>query len=215
MTATALERRWQVIESAGESEDLASCLTGPNGLELVVEMAHDLRSPLTSILFLAESLRSGPNGPTSDAQRRQLGLIYSAALCLCTAANDVLELARGGDRLADKAPRPFSIVEVFGSIPRCGGRCTARSASSSRSRGATSRAPVSGSLSAASSSRRWVRTSASKRGRAGARGFSSSSTCHQPAPRPDAPCRRSRPTCDAGLLCSAGTAPHLEELQLA
>jgi len=116
MTATALERRWQVIESAGESEDLASCLTGPNGLELVVEMAHDLRSPLTSILFLAESLRSGPNGPTSDAQRRQLGLIYSAALCLCTAANDVLELARGGDRLADKAPRPFSIVEVFGSV---------------------------------------------------------------------------------------------------
>src|SRR5207245_9747164 len=34
------------------------------------------------------------------------------------------------------------------------------------------------------------------------------------APRPDAPCRRSRPTCDAGLLCSAGTAPHLVELQL-
>jgi len=116
MTATAVERRWQVTESASESDDLASCLTGPNGLELVVEMAHDLRSPLTSILFLAESLRSGPNGPTSDAQRRQLGLIYSAALCLCTAANDVLELARGGDRLADKDPRPFSIVEGFGSV---------------------------------------------------------------------------------------------------
>src|SRR5437667_7933836 len=116
MTATALERRWQVIESAGESEDLASCLTGPNGLELVVEMAHDLRSPLTSILFLAESLRSGPNGPTSDAQRRQLGLIYSAALCLCTAANDVLELARGGDRLAEREPRPFSIIDVFKSV---------------------------------------------------------------------------------------------------
>src|SRR5438128_8148423 len=116
MTATALERRWQVIESAGEAEDLASCLTRPKGLELVVEMAHDLRSPLTSILFLAESLRNGPNGLASDAQRRQLGLIYSAALCLCTAANDVLELARGGDRLADKDPRPFSIVEVFGSV---------------------------------------------------------------------------------------------------
>src|SRR2546427_1571070 len=39
--------------------------------------------------------------------------IYSAALCLCTAANDVLELARGGDRLADKEPGPFSIVEVL------------------------------------------------------------------------------------------------------
>src|SRR3989475_4085655 len=42
--------------------------------------------------------------------------IYSAALCLCTAANDVLELARGGDRLADKEPGPFSIVEVFKSV---------------------------------------------------------------------------------------------------
>src|SRR6058998_4114757 len=80
-------------------------------------MAHDLRSPLTSILFLAESLRSGPcSSPITDPQRRQLGLIYSAALCLCTAANDVLELARGGDRLADREPRPFSIVEVFKSV---------------------------------------------------------------------------------------------------
>ena len=117
MTATAVERRWQAPESAAEPEDLATSLTGPNGLDLVVEMAHDLRSPLTSILFLAESLRSGPsNSPITDPQRRQLGLIYSAALCLCTAANDVLELARGGDRLADREPRPFSIVEVFKSV---------------------------------------------------------------------------------------------------
>jgi len=116
MTATAVELRWQDPGSAAESEDLASSLAGPNGLELVVEMAHDLRSPLTSILFLAESLRSGQSSPVTDSQRRQLGLIYSAALCLCTAANDVLEVARGGDRLADKEPGPFSIVEVFKSV---------------------------------------------------------------------------------------------------
>src|SRR5256886_8691470 len=116
MTATVVERQWQAPGSAAEPEDLASSLAGPNGLELVVEMAHDLRSPLTSILFLAESLRSGQSSPISDTQRRQLGLIYSAALCLCTAANDVLELARGGDRLADREPRPFSIVEVFKSV---------------------------------------------------------------------------------------------------
>src|SRR3989442_5326827 len=117
MTATAVERQWQAPESAAEPEELASSLTGPSGLELVVEMAHDLRSPLTSILFLAESLRSGPTtSPITDPQRRQLGLIYSAALCLCTAANDVLELARGGDRLADREPRPFSIVEGFKSV---------------------------------------------------------------------------------------------------
>src|SRR2546428_10028271 len=109
MTATVVERRWQAPGSAAEPEDLASSLAGPNGLELVVEMAHDLRSPLTSILFLAESLRSGPSSPISDAQRRQLGLIYSAALCLCTAANDVLELARGGDRLPGPGAGPRSV----------------------------------------------------------------------------------------------------------
>src|SRR3989442_1201735 len=116
MTATAVELRRQDPGTAAESEDMASSLAGPNGLELVVEMAHDLRSPLTSILFLAESLRDGQNSPVTDPQRRQLGLIYSAALCLCTAANDVLELARGGDRLADKEPGPFSIVEGFKSV---------------------------------------------------------------------------------------------------
>src|SRR5437879_7369926 len=124
MAATAVRsREWQVARTARspqpdpEPDSLGSCLTGPTGLDLVVEMAHDLRSPLTSILFLAESLRSGPcSSPITDPQRRQLGLIYSAALCLCTAANDVLELARGGDRLADREPRPFSIVEVFKSV---------------------------------------------------------------------------------------------------
>jgi len=76
MTATAVERQWQAPESAAEPEDLATSLTGPNGLDLVVEMAHDLRSPLTSILFLAEALRGGPsNSPITDPQRRQLGLI--------------------------------------------------------------------------------------------------------------------------------------------
>jgi signal transduction histidine kinase len=79
-------------------------------------MAHDLRSPLTSILFLAESLQQGQGGPVTETQRRQLGLIYSAALCLCTAASDVLELARGGVRLVERHPKAFSVVEMFASV---------------------------------------------------------------------------------------------------
>ena len=116
MTATAVQLRWPAPGSAAESEDLAASLSGPNGLDLVVEMAHDLRSPLTSVLFLAEALRSGQSGPINESQHRQLGLIHNAALCLCTAANDVLELARGGDRLAEREPRPFSIIDVFKSV---------------------------------------------------------------------------------------------------
>ncbi|HYT83138.1 MAG TPA: HAMP domain-containing sensor histidine kinase [Gemmatimonadales bacterium] len=99
-----------------EPADLASCLSGPNGLDLVVEMAHDLRSPLTSILFLAEALQRGQSGPVNDAQRRALGLMYSAALSLCGAASDVLELARGGNRLVDQQPQAFSLSEILVSV---------------------------------------------------------------------------------------------------
>jgi signal transduction histidine kinase len=98
-----------------EPDDLATCLGAPNGLDLVVEMAHDLRSPLTSILFLAEAMQHGQGGPVNDAQRRSLALIYSAALSLCTAASDVLELARRGNQLVDR-PQPFSLSEVMASV---------------------------------------------------------------------------------------------------
>src|SRR5581483_10402846 len=91
-----------------EADEFLTSLAGPNGLDMVVEIAHDLRSPLTSILFLAEALHQGHSGPVTDAQRRSLALIYSAALSLCSVASDVLELARGGRRLLDREPQPFS-----------------------------------------------------------------------------------------------------------
>jgi signal transduction histidine kinase len=103
-------------ELALEQPDLTATLAGPNGLDLVVELAHDLRSPLTSILFLAEALQQGQGGSVTPEQSRQLGLIYSAALCLCATASDVLELTRGGNRLLDRAPAPFSVAETFASV---------------------------------------------------------------------------------------------------
>jgi signal transduction histidine kinase len=114
VTVTAVQIPWASPED--EPNDLAASLSGAHGQELVVEMAHDLRSPLTSILFLAETLQRGQSGPLTDAQRRQLGLIRSAALCLCATASDVLELARGGERLTDQAPEPFSVADVFRSV---------------------------------------------------------------------------------------------------
>ncbi len=103
-------------QPAPEPENLASCLSGSNGLDLVVEMAHDLRSPLTSILFLVDTLQRGQHGPVNDSQRRALGLMYSAAVSLCTTASDVVELARGGNRLVDHHPQPFSVADVFASV---------------------------------------------------------------------------------------------------
>jgi len=91
-------------------------LSGPDGLELVVDVAHDMRSPLTSVLFLAETLQRGQSGVVNEVQRRQLGLIYSAALGLSSMAADVIELARGGDQLVEKEPSPFSVTAVLESV---------------------------------------------------------------------------------------------------
>lgn len=89
---------------------------GQKGQELVVELAHDLRSPLTSIMFLAESMQLGQSGPINEAQRRQLGLMRSAALCLCAMASDVVELSQRGESLTDREPTPFSISDIFRSV---------------------------------------------------------------------------------------------------
>lgn len=84
-----------------------------DAVNAVVEIAHDMRSPLTSILFLVETLRRGRSGPVTPVQERQLGLIYGAALGLNTLACDVIDAVRGGQRLVDGRPIPFSIAEVI------------------------------------------------------------------------------------------------------
>ena len=111
----AIEVVGQHLE-ADWSQHFADRLSSPDGLELVVEVAHDLRSPLTSILFLAETLQRGRSGPVTPVQERQLGLIYSAAFGLSSVASDVIELARGGDRLVDLDPIPFSVRDILESV---------------------------------------------------------------------------------------------------
>lgn len=111
----ALEEVHRLLEPDW-AQHFANRLSGPDGMELVVEVAHDLRSPLTSILFLAETLQRARSGPINTVQERQLGLIYSAAFGLSSLASDVIELARGGDRLVDLDPLPFSVADIFESV---------------------------------------------------------------------------------------------------
>jgi len=114
-TLTALDRLTQGLlnEHAG---DFAARLADPDGYELVVEVAHDLRSPLNSITFLAETLRSGHSGPVTDQQRAQLGLIYGASLGITAIVSDVVDLAHAGGEAFEEEPRPFSIHATFESV---------------------------------------------------------------------------------------------------
>ncbi|MDQ3696778.1 MAG: HAMP domain-containing histidine kinase [Gemmatimonadota bacterium] len=108
----AVEHTQSMIERDA-AQRFANRLAGPDGLELLVDVAHDIRSPLTSILFLAETLHGKRSGTINAVQERQLGLIYSAAFALSSITNDVIELARGGDRLLDKNPVPFSVADIM------------------------------------------------------------------------------------------------------
>lgn len=110
----AVEKLLEDLETRDDVEFVRP-LSGSRGLQLLSEIAHDLRSPLTSILTLAEALRRGQSGEVNDVQRRQLGLIYSAALGLSTTTSDVTELAQSGACLAEER-YPVSIEEILESV---------------------------------------------------------------------------------------------------
>ena len=108
----AIERVRDALEPS-QAEVLAAQLSGSESL--LVDVAHDLRSPLTSILFLAETMKRGGSGPVSDVQRRQLGLIYTTALGLSSVASDLIDLSRS-DLLMESAPIPLSVTGVLESV---------------------------------------------------------------------------------------------------
>jgi signal transduction histidine kinase len=91
-------------------------LSGPHALELLVEVAHDMRSPLGSILFLVERLRGQPAVANDPSSSRALGLVYGAAFGLSSMVGDVMELARGGDRLAGGEPAPFALAALVAEL---------------------------------------------------------------------------------------------------
>ena len=85
-------------------------------LRLVAEVAHDLRSPLTSILFLSEALRNGQSGSITELQERQLGLIYAAALGLAGVTNDLMTIAEARTSGHFDEAVAFSLHDTFEAV---------------------------------------------------------------------------------------------------
>jgi signal transduction histidine kinase len=98
------------------AQTFAQQLSGTDGLALLMDVAHDLRSPLTSILVLAETLQRGQSGAVNEVQRRQLGLIYTAALGLSSVASDIIEFTQGGDQLVEQEPSAFSVTAMLEAV---------------------------------------------------------------------------------------------------
>ena len=114
-TLNRLERAQKACAPTADQSFIAE-LAERGGLDLVVEVAHDMRSPLTSILFLSEILHRGQSGEFNEVQKRQLGIIYSAALGLVGLASDMIEMAKGGSRLRSPEPESFSVNEILRSV---------------------------------------------------------------------------------------------------
>src|SRR5690606_32191361 len=100
----AIEATYERVQRGAPHSSFLRTWTALRGPELRVELARDLRSPLPSSLFLAETLRSRQSGPLTDLQHQQLGIIHSAALTVVAMAGHVIELARGDDVLIEKEP---------------------------------------------------------------------------------------------------------------
>lgn len=105
----------EVVEPNWEHQ-LKAGLMGPAASDLLAEIGHDLRSPLTSVLFLTEALRGGQSGPVNEVQARQLALIYSAGMTLLTVVNNFVELSRGGAGPDGPEFVPISANEVLASL---------------------------------------------------------------------------------------------------
>jgi signal transduction histidine kinase len=91
-----------------------SRLTGADCADAVVAIAHDIRSPLGSILLLVDSLRRAEKGQANPIKERQLGLIYSAAFGLSTTVSNLIDAARGD--LVQGKPLPFSVTEMMHTV---------------------------------------------------------------------------------------------------
>ena len=101
-----------VISDAPHPNGFVAKLESSDASNAVLEIAHDMRSPLSAILFLVETLRGGQSGPITPVQERQLGLVYGAALGLSGLANDIMEATRG-NLLTDAEAKPFSLAATI------------------------------------------------------------------------------------------------------
>ncbi|MEO8194442.1 MAG: HAMP domain-containing sensor histidine kinase [Gemmatimonadales bacterium] len=87
-------------------------LTGSDCADAVVAIAHDIRSPLCSILLLVDALRQRDELGENQMRDRQLGLIYGAALGLSTTVSNLIDAAKG-ELLVQGRPQPFSVTETL------------------------------------------------------------------------------------------------------
>lgn len=105
----------QCLLDVASPKRVPDLLAGRDAAGLLIEIAHDMRSPLAAILFLLEMLRTERSGPVNELQQQQLRLIYGASLGIMQLACDLIDSVRGAARFIER-PTEFSIAETLYSV---------------------------------------------------------------------------------------------------
>lgn len=108
----AFEVANEALATSAEASTLAEVLE-PTSRSVLREVAHLLRSPLGSIVMLADTLRGERSGPLSDIQKYQLDIIHRAALAVASTAGDLL--THMGEA-PEKHSRPLSVADTMEAV---------------------------------------------------------------------------------------------------
>jgi signal transduction histidine kinase len=88
--------------------------------QFMVNVTHELRTPLHGILGLSDLLRDGVYGPVTDRQERSLEQIDSSAKNLLELIDTLLSLARAETTRFDVVAAPVSVAEVVERVVAAG-----------------------------------------------------------------------------------------------
>ncbi|TWU08551.1 sensor histidine kinase [Stieleria varia] len=87
------------------------------------QTSHEVRTPLSTITAISESLLDGSTGELNEAQREFVGDIDEAAQHLLALVNDILDYAKAEAGMIRLAPQPVALVEL---VDQCVGMINAR-----------------------------------------------------------------------------------------
>ncbi len=81
-----------------------------------IELAHDLRTPLSSMLVITELLEQGRFGALPSEAREQVRVLHAAVRSLCAVTDDVLALARSEGADAAGPTEPLVVATLLETV---------------------------------------------------------------------------------------------------
>ncbi len=110
-------------EGKGSDEEPPESRAGPSGqspagprgetVSIMEQLAHDLRSPISALVVLAEGLRDDLDHELEPVHRRRLDLLYGAAVSVEHLLHDLVQLSRDDEELQLSRSEPFSLEALL------------------------------------------------------------------------------------------------------